>query len=196
MRQAGLPFEEGHEGLALVFSRHPRARRYVLRVRPDGAIAVTLPRWGSKREARAFAESQQRWIEKELQRHAAERARPRPAAPAPAELRALRRRAVAELPERLAALAARFGLAVSRVSVRDQRTRWGSCSRRGHICLNWRLVLMPDWIAEYVMVHELMHLKRMDHSMRFWRLVASACPRYQEARQWLREHDPILHPAL
>jgi predicted metal-dependent hydrolase len=111
-------------------------------------------------------------------------------------VRALRARAAAELPARLAALASRLGLSVTRVSIRDQRTRWGSCSRGGHICLNWRLVQMPEWIAEYVMVHELMHLKRLDHSKRFWRLVASACPRYQEARRWLREHDPILHPDL
>jgi hypothetical protein len=180
---------------ALVFTRHPRARRYVLRVDADGSIRVTVPRWGSKREARAFAESQRGWIQRQLQRHAAERARPAPPALGTEDVRALRARAAAELPGRLEALATRLGLAVARVSIRDQRTRWGSCSRGGHICLNWRLVQMPDWIAEYVMVHELMHLKRMDHSPRFWRLVASACPRYQEARRWLRERDPILRPA-
>ncbi len=199
MQQAGLPFDLPLDWAgppALVFVRHRRARRYILRVRPDGTVAVTLPRWGSRREARAFAESQQRWIQKERQRQADERAWPGPALPESGELAALRRRAAAELPERLAALAARFGLSVRRVSIRDQRTRWGSCSRRGHICLNWRLVQMPAWIAEYVIVHELMHLKRMDHSTRFWKLVASACPRYQEARRWLRAHDPILPQGL
>ena len=85
-------------------------------------------------------------------------------------------------------LAARHGLNVSRVSVRNQRWRWGSCSRNGHICLNWRLVQMPPSVRDYVMIHELMHLKRMDHSPRFWKLVAAACPDYAAARDWLRHH--------
>jgi predicted metal-dependent hydrolase len=93
---------------------------------------------------------------------------------------------------RLLTLAARFGLAVTKVSVRNQKWRWGSCSRRGHICLNWRLVKTPDWVSDYVMIHELMHLKRMDHSRTFWKLVAAACPEYQSARRWLREHGPSL----
>jgi predicted metal-dependent hydrolase len=72
------------------------------------------------------------------------------------------------------------------VSVRNQRSRWGSCSPNGHICLNWRLVTMPDWVRDYVLIHELMHLKRMDHSRKFWALVSAAFPDYQAARQWLR----------
>jgi len=83
-------------------------------------------------------------------------------------------------------LAREHGLTVTRVSIRNQKWRWGSCSRNGHICLNWRLVQVPDWVRDYVMVHELMHLKRMDHSPKFWRLVAAECPRYQDARRWLR----------
>jgi hypothetical protein len=174
--------------------RHPRARRYVIRVRPDGTVRVTVPRWGSRREAEAFAASQRRWIEKQLRRAEEERARPRPAELPVAELKAQRARAARELPPRLLALAAQHGLVVARVSVRNQRSRWGSCSRGGHICLNWRLVRMPHWIQDYVMLHELMHLKRMDHSPKFWKLVATVCPRHLEARRWLRECDPILHP--
>ena len=63
---------------------------------------------------------------------------------------------------------------------------------RGHICLNWRLVAMPDWVRDYVLLHELMHLKRMDHSPRFWKLVARVCPTFQEARTWLRQHQALL----
>ena len=96
-------------------------------------------------------------------------------------------RARRELPARLRELAAVAGLAVSRVSIRNQRWRWGSCSPDGHICLNWRLVTMPDWVRDYVLIHELMHLKRMDHSRAFWKLVAAACPRFREARAWLRD---------
>ena len=107
---------------------------------------------------------------------------------APEVERDLRARARLELPPRLLALAAEHGLSVGRVSVRNQRWRWGSCSPNGHICLNWRLVAMPDWVRDYVIVHELMHLKQMNHSPRFWKLVAAACPEYQAARQYLREH--------
>ncbi|MBF8299868.1 MAG: hypothetical protein HW394_238 [Acidobacteria bacterium] len=105
---------------------------------------------------------------------------------------ALQARAGVELPARLQDLAAVHGLAVSRVSVRNQRTRWGSCGRDGHICLNWRLILMPDWVRNYVIIHELMHLRRLDHSIQYWRLVAEAYPDYESARTWLRVHGPSL----
>ena len=111
---------------------------------------------------------------------------------APEERRALRARAQAELPPRLLELAQAHGLHVSRVTVRNQRTRWGSCGRDGHITLNWRLVLMPDAVRDYVLVHELMHLRRMDHSPAYWALVAAACPGYREARAWLRAHGASL----
>jgi predicted metal-dependent hydrolase len=169
---------------AIEFVRHPRARRYVIRVRGDGTVRVTIPRGGSKREALDFAERQQRWIENERERVARETARRSETTP-PEVLRA---RAARELPLRLLDLAAEHGLRVSRVSVRNQRWRWGSCSRSGHICLNWRLVHMPPEIRDYVMIHELMHLRRMDHSPKFWKLVAAACPEYQTARKWLREY--------
>ena len=171
---------------APVFVRHPGAKRYVIRVRPDGVVRVTIPRWGSKREAQHFADSQRPWIDKQLARRAAERARANTLMP-PDIRRQLVARARRELPARLLELAAVTGLAVSRVSIRNQRWRWGSCSPDGHICLNWRLVTMPDWVRDYVLIHELMHLKRMDHSRAFWKLVAAACPRFREARAWLRD---------
>jgi predicted metal-dependent hydrolase len=173
---------------APVLVRHPKARRYIVCVRPDGTVRVTIPRWGSRREALAFAREQETWIARQVRRLEEERSRPRPASLAPEAERALRVRAACELPARLLELAARLGLSVSRISVRNQRWRWGSCSPRGHICLNWRLVLMPDAVRDYVMIHELMHLRRLDHSARFWKLVAAACPDYQSARQWLRAH--------
>ena len=171
----------------LEFVRHPRARRYVIHVRVDGTVRVTIPRGGSKREARAFVEQQQQWIDQRRQQVALENARPRETISPDVE-REWRTRATRELPARLLELAAAHGLRVDRVSVRNQRWRWGSCSRSGHICLNWRLVQMPPPIRDYVMLHELMHLKRMDHSPRFWKLVAQACPDYQAARKWLRDH--------
>ena len=148
---------------------------------------MTIPPFGTRREALQFARSQQKWIERQRARIAAANAEPKEQLPA-ALVRELWDRARRELPERLMALARQFGLRVERVSVRNQRWRWGSCSRGGHICLNWRLVRTPDWVRDYVLIHELMHLKRMDHSPRFWKLVESACPDYEAARRWLRAH--------
>jgi predicted metal-dependent hydrolase len=191
--QPGLPFESiapdaepGARNPELVFVRHPRARRYVVSVRGDGVVRVTIPRWGSLREARAFAGEQERWIERQRRRLDQERTAT-PVVP-DAILREAWARAKRELPPRLLGLAADLGVSVARVSVRNQKWRWGSCSRRGHICLNWRLVDMPDWVRDYVMVHELMHRRRMDHSKKFWKLVAAACPEYERARQWLRAY--------
>jgi predicted metal-dependent hydrolase len=98
----------------------------------------------------------------------------------------LRRIAHEELVPRLHELAARHGLRVPRVSIRNQRSRWGSCARSGHIALNFRLVQMPDEVRDYVLVHELMHLHQQNHSRRYWRLVEAACPGFREAERWLR----------
>ena len=170
-----------------LFVRHKRARRYILRVDAEGRVRVTIPRGGSKRDAEAFAARHQQWI-------ARQRARLAMAAPAQSmqERRDARVRAKAELPPRLRELAAQFGMQVVKVSIRNQRARWGSCGRDGHICLNWRLVLMPDWVRDYVLIHELMHLRRLDHSPAYWRLVAAACPEYDMARRWLRANGPAL----
>jgi predicted metal-dependent hydrolase len=175
--------------------RHPRARRYVIRVRPDRTVRVTIPRWGSKREALAFAERQRTWIEDQLRRLEAERTDSREVM-APDVARGLRARALAELPKRLEELASSLDLKVSRISIRNQKWRWGSCSPDGHICLNWRLVAMPDWVRDYVLIHELMHLKRLDHSPKFWALVAAACPNHKDARAWLRAHEHLLSVAM
>ena len=185
MTQPSLPFEPD-----FVFVRHPRAKRYLLRVADDGTVRVTVPRWGSKRDAAAFAERESAWIEKQRRQRERDRLRRPVSTLTPEAERELRDRARRELPARLRELAAGHGLEVARISVRNQRWRWGSCSRKGRICLNWRLVQMPDSVRDYVMIHELMHLKRMDHSPKFWRLVAAACPDFKAARAWLRKRTP------
>ena len=146
---------------------------------------MTIPRGGSRREADAFVVRNQAWIDAQL-------AQVRPPAVTPEAQRAWRARAREVLPARLYELANQHGCLVTAVSIRSQRTRWGSCGRNGHISLNWRLMLMPEWVRDYVLVHELMHLRRMDHSPKFWRHVEAACPDYRVARQWLRRHGPGL----
>jgi predicted metal-dependent hydrolase len=103
--------------------------------------------------------------------------------------RHLRRLAEQELPARLRSFATRHAFVVKAVSVRGQRSRWGSCSPSGRISLNWRLIQFPDHVADYVLIHELVHLLHLNHSRRFWAGVARLCPAYQEARAWLRRHQ-------
>ena len=190
--QLGLPFAPTADSIAPLaplaptyFVRHRRARRYVLRVDADGRLRVTIPRGGSRREAEAFAQRHADWIARQRGRLAHD-------SPSVQDRRALREQASRELPARLLELAGCHGLVVSRVSIRNQRSRWGSCGRDAHICLNWRLVLMPATVRDYILIHELMHLRRMDHSPAYWRLVADAYPDYRVAREWLRRHGPSL----
>ena len=224
------------EVLAPRLVRHPRARQYVLRLLADGTPRVTIPRWGSKREALAFLEAQHDWVARQraaqvaraqvrpsrdwrdghevllggfavaLRRGSAGRAgvveqdgtlvvtpRPRDGGDLrPVTSAWLRARAARALPPRLLTLAARFELTVAHVSVRNQRARWGSCATGGRISLNWRLIQTPDDVRDYVLIHELMHLRQPNHSARFWALVARACPGHEVSRRWLRAHEAAL----
>jgi predicted metal-dependent hydrolase len=231
----GTPVDRVSIDHAPVFVRHPRARRYVLRLLADGTPRVTIPRRGSRREAERFLEAQRDWVARQraslvaklaggppstwreghtlLLRgvsHALRRASdpsrggvrlddrailvaPRTGRDAddlrPAVTAWLWQLAKLELPQRLRALARLHRLEVHSVSIRNQRTRWGSCAPNGRISLNWRLVQTPPEVCDYVLLHELMHLRQANHSARFWRLVADACPDYQAARHWLRTHE-------
>ncbi|MCX6922923.1 MAG: SprT family zinc-dependent metalloprotease [Verrucomicrobia bacterium] len=110
----------------------------------------------------------------------------------PAIERHLRTLAAKELPARVFELAALHQLPVRRVTVRNQRSRWGSCSRRGTISLNWRLVQTPLFVRDYLVLHELAHLREMNHSRRFWNEVARLCPEFREAERWLKLHSRLL----
>jgi predicted metal-dependent hydrolase len=103
-----------------------------------------------------------------------------------------RRRARVEVAPRLDAACARAGASYTRLQVRGQRTRWASCSSSGAMSFNWRLLLAPAEILDYVVEHEVAHLELLDHSPRFWRLVASRCPDWREHEAWLRRHGHAL----
>lgn len=103
-----------------------------------------------------------------------------------------RRQARAEIQPRLDAAAAAVGKRYASLTIRDQRTRWGSCSARGGMSFNWRLLLAPEAVLEYVVRHEAAHLVVMDHSPRFWALMERLMPSYELPRRWLREHGATL----
>ena len=207
-----------------------RARRYILRVRPDGTLRVTVPRGGSRREAEAFVRKHAHWIARERHRareahspvewHAGSRilyrgvpvtigVEPdgdgyricygdrRVRVAAVDDIRSLvegdlRELARLELIPRLHELAGQHGLSAGRVTIRNQRSRWGSCARNGSIALNFRLLQMAPEVRDYIIIHELMHIKQQNHSRRFWRLVAAACPAYRECERWLRTSGRLL----
>lgn len=224
-RAAPAPEPPALDRSLIDFVRVRRASRYILRVRPDGRLRVTIPRGGSRAEALRFATEQVSWVEAERRRiHAAHGPRAwisgtaillrgKPvvldlrsdnggccaiyagrSVPVPAGVddlrpfieRDLRELARRTLVPRMQALAAGHGLTIGRVTIRNQRSRWGSCSRSGDIALNFRLVQMPADVCEYVLVHELMHRREQNHSRRFWRHVERACPGFREAERWLR----------
>ncbi len=213
------------------FRRHPRARRYLLRVDIGGKVMVTLPRWGTKKEAMKFVEEQRDWI-KDQRRERIESGNGEPwsfgtqvlwrgelcslmegslhncptvilgehefrIADRSMDLRRpievyLRSIAQNELSDRTKVLAETHGIEFYRVSVRGQSTRWGSCSAKGTISLNWRLVQVPKEVRDYVILHELMHRREMNHSGKFWALVESVCPGYREYDQWLDDHVSLI----
>ena len=228
-REDVLPIDS--QAVPIQFVRNRRARRYVIRVRPDGTVRATVPRHGSLREARAFAERHADWIAKQLQKRPEHPVHPRSwqhgteilyrgakvqlivssnhaehcvqiadqvipvldvANLRPAIERHLWQLATGELPARTWELAKQHGLSISRVTVRNQRSRWGSCSRRGTISLNWRLIQAPAAVRDYIILHELMHWHEANHSARFWQRVAEACPEYEQAEVWLKQQRGLL----
>jgi predicted metal-dependent hydrolase len=102
------------------------------------------------------------------------------------------RRAKIELPARTWELAAEKGAGVKHVTVRNQRSRWGSCSAGGTISLNWRLVQAPESVRDYIICHELAHLRQMNHSDRFWAQVEEYFPAWREAERWLKQNGSLL----
>ena len=110
----------------------------------------------------------------------------------PAIQKHLRKLAQKELPARVMELAALHGIEFSRVSVRNQKSRWGSCSRKGTISLNWRLIQTPEFVQDYIILHELAHRRQMNHSDKFWLEVKRLCPDYLVAERWLKTHRLVL----
>ena len=149
---------------------------------------LTVPAWMAEDEIQRIIESHRAWI-------SCERAKQRPRLRFdPRDISEVdARRAARELVTMLAEEEAQeLGVEYKRIEIRDQRTRWGSCSTRGTLSFNWRLVLAPFDVLDYVVVHELCHLREPNHSSRFWRLVEARRPDWRTHRDWLHQHGPEL----
>jgi predicted metal-dependent hydrolase len=127
-----------------------------------------------------------------VHRRADELLAPDGAAYLPALERWYRRAAHQEITPRLERACALTGSCYSRLTIRGQRTRWASCSRGGAMSFNWRLLLAPEPVLDYVVWHEVCHLDVMDHSPRFWGLLARRCPDYRDHARWLRRYGATL----
>jgi predicted metal-dependent hydrolase len=105
----------------------------------------------------------------------------------------LKAEARADLTRATTKYAALMGVKFRRITIRDQRSRWGSCSAGGDLSYSWRLILTPDYVLDYVAAHEVAHLRHLDHSPRFWRVVLTHCPNAARAKNWLRIHGQEVH---
>lgn len=100
-----------------------------------------------------------------------------------------RQQAECLLKKRTDELCCGLGVSYNRLSIRRVKTRWGSCSQKGNLNFNWRLIMAPEPVIEYVIIHELMHLKELNHSKKFWGLVAEHCSQWRKYRKWLKDHE-------
>lgn len=171
---------------------YSRRKTCAISIAPEGEITLRLPLGTSEAEIRRLLLDKQHWLIihwLEAQEHAARK----PVSDLTDTQRAALEKRYIEaareyFPKRAACFLPLTGGSFNRITIRDQKTRWGSCSAKGTLSFNWRLMLAPPAVLDYVVVHELCHLTHMDHSKAFWALVESVCPDYRVHRKWLKEH--------
>lgn len=171
-----------------------RARRKTLSIRitQEGNLEIRAPLGMPKREIEAFLKEKAQWIETHRAKVLAEYAQGQEAPLGEEEILTLAEQMRQRLPEKLNRHAASMGVTFGRVTVRCQQTRWGSCSSRGNLNFNCLLMLAPEEVLDYVVVHELAHRKQMNHSALFWQEVARECPDYKKSLRWLKDRGGAL----
>ena len=161
-------------------------------IKEDGDIIFRVPLHISERQISRMAEEKSHWIITHYLDICAKKNSRSHSDLSAAQRTALENRykeaARSYIPKRVAYYQSMTGGIYHRITIRDQKTRWGSCSSKGTLSFNWRLMLAPPAILDYVVVHELCHLTHMNHSAAFWQAVETVCPDYRNARKWLKEH--------
>ncbi len=158
-----------------------------IQVKRDGSVSVRCPLWVSDEEIRRFVEEHLDWIRKR-QQEAVERRAERITL-TPEQARAYRQHARWLLAQKTWQWAQKMGVTYGKITIRQQATRWGSCSGRGNLNFNWKLALVPEELVDYVVVHELAHRREMNHSPKFWKIVEEQLPDYRERRKKLRDYE-------
>lgn len=164
-----------------------------LEITPKGEVLVRAPNRLPEREIQRFVTEKADWISKHLenvQKNLVE-AEPQPLLTME-EVRKLADEALEVIPQRVAYFAPMVGVTVGRITIRNQKTKWGSCSSKGNLNFNCLLMLAPREVLDYVVVHELCHRLEMNHSPRFWAEVERVLPDYRASKQWLKEHGGSL----
>ena len=171
-----------------------RARRKTLSIRitQEGNLEIRAPLGMPKGEIEAFLEEKAQWIETHRAKVLAEYAQGQEAPLGEEEILTLAEQMRQRLPEKLNRHAASMGVTFGRVTIRCQQTRWGSCSSRGNLNFNCLLMLAPEEVLDYVVVHELAHRKQLNHSALFWQEVARECPDYKKSLRWLKDRGGAL----
>ena len=162
-----------------------------IEIRPSGIIVRAPWRMGEK-EISAFLDKKRDWIEKHsnrMQDRQKELSRLEPFTPE--EIEALAEKALTVIPQKVKFYAPLVGVDYGRITIRNQRTRWGSCSSKGNLNFNCLLMLLPDEVVDSVVVHELCHRKHMDHSPRFYAEMERVFPEYRRCDQWLKENGSL-----
>lgn len=173
-----------------------RRRTCEVSISPEGEITLRLPLGTSEEQIRRLLSDKRHWLITHYL-EVRERAARRPVSDLTDSQRAALEKRYIEaareyFPKRVSYFLPLTGGSFQRITIRDQKTRWGSCSARGTLSFNWRLMLAPPAVLDYVVVHELCHLTHMNHSAAFWDLVESVCPDYRIHRKWLKEHGQEL----
>lgn len=166
-----------------------RRRTMAIEITPDAEVLVRVPLMMSDEAVAGFVNARRDWIEKNLEK-VRNRAVQKNCQPklTQDERRRLVDEALKTIPERVAYFAPRIGVTYGYITIRNQRTRWGSCSSKGNLNFNYLLVMMPAEVLDYVVVHELCHRKEMNHSTRFWAEVAKVFPDHKRVRKWLKDN--------
>lgn len=173
------------EQIEIVRSRRTTAS---IQIRPDGTVVFRAPVGMPEGEIRRILREKRSWIEAHREKAVKNREHAAQAPLTPEDIRRLAREAVEALPPLVKAYAARMGVTYGRITVRNQTSRWGSCSASGNLNFNCLLMLAPPEVRDYVVVHELAHRIHMDHSAAFWQEVERILPDYRERVRWLKEN--------
>ncbi len=164
-----------------------KRRSLALQVTEEGLLVVRAPRTLNEKEVLRFVNEKSLWVQKKIHQ-AAERARTAAPPPAPAEVKRLKTLARDAFIERSCLYAGKMGVSFEKIRLNSAKTRWGSCSMRGSLSFNWKLIQAPIEVLDYVVVHELAHLVEHNHSPRFWAKVAEFFPDHKKAKLWLRSN--------
>ena len=163
-------------------------------VRQDGSVLVRAPRNCPQSRIDTFLKEKQAWVLAKVEEQKEKEADSMKIQPlSEAEQRLYRDKAREIFEQKVSYYAQMMGVSYGRIAIRDQKTRWGSCSGEGNLNFNWRLIFAPAGVLDYVVVHELAHRKEMNHSPRFWRVVEDTMPEYRKYQKWLKENWRGLH---